>query len=265
MNNRTHRKVLVVDGRTGFTGGVGIANQWSGNAQDPQHWRDTHFVVTGPVVAQMQAVFLDNWIKTTGDVLHGEYYFPEIEATGTMDAQMFGSSQSSGSDSMHLLVLLAITAAQKSIDIGNSYFVPDRLLLRSLVDARKRGVKVRILLPGAHTDAPIVRYASRAAWDRLMSAGVEIYEYLPTMFHCKVMIVDGQWASVGSANFDMRSFRLNYEANLNVFSVDLARELTLAFVADIERSRKFVRRRWRKRSFAKRTLEWLAAKADSQL
>ncbi len=265
MNNRTHRKLLVIDGCVGFTGGVGIAGQWAGNAQDPQHWRDTHFRVTGPVVAQMQAVFLDNWIKTTGEVLHGENYFPAIKAAGKMDAQMFGSSQSSGSDSMHLLVLLAITAARKTIDIGNSYFVPDRLLQRALLDARKRGVKVRIVLPGPHMDAPLVRYASRAAWDQLMSAGIELYEFMPTMFHCKVMIVDEQWVSVGSANFDMRSFRLNYEANLNVFSEPLAQELTAQFTADIGRSRKFVRRLWRKRSFGKRALEWLASRLGSQL
>jgi cardiolipin synthase len=265
MNNRTHRKVLVVDGRVGFTGGVGIAAQWTGDAQDAQHWRDTHFRVVGPVVAQMQAVFLDNWIRTTGEILHGERYFPRIEPDGSMDAQMFGSSQSSGSDSMHLLVLLAITAARQTIDIGNSYFIPDRLLMRALLDARKRGVKIRIVLPGPHMDSPIVKYASRAAWDRLMSGGVEIYEYMPTMFHCKVMIVDRQWVSVGSANFDMRSFRLNYEANLNVFSESLATELSGLFAADVGKSRKFVRRRWRKRSFAKRAIEWLAAKADSQL
>jgi cardiolipin synthase A/B len=265
MNNRTHRKLLVVDGRIGFTGGVGIAEQWTGNAQDPLHWRDTHFRVAGPVVAQMQAVFLDNWIKTTGDILHGEHYFPEIEPVGNMDAQMFGSSQSSGSDSMHLLVLLAITAARKTIDIGNSYFIPDRLLQRALLDARKRGVKIRILLPGPHMDSPMVRYASRAAWDELMSAGIELYEFMPTMYHCKVMIVDGQWVSVGSANFDMRSFRLNYEANLNVFSEPLAKELTILFAADVERSRKFVRRLWRRRSIAKRAMEWIAARMNSQL
>jgi cardiolipin synthase len=265
MNNRTHRKLLVIDGRTGFTGGVGIANQWTGNAQDPQHWRDTHFKVSGPVVAQMQAVFVDNWIRTTGEILHGDNYFPEIKPAGKMDAQMFGSSQSSGSDSMHLLVLLAITAARKTIDIANSYFVPDRLLRRALLGARKRGVKVRIVLPGPHMDSPLVRYASRAAWDKLMSAGVELYEFMPTMFHCKVMIVDGQWVSVGSANFDMRSFRLNHEANLNVFSEPLAGELTAQFAADLAQSRKFVRRLWRKRSWAKRVMEWLASRVDSQL
>ncbi|MEO8307601.1 MAG: phospholipase D-like domain-containing protein [Pseudomonadota bacterium] len=265
MNNRTHRKLLVVDGQIGFTGGVGIAQQWAGNAQDPQHWRDTHFEVSGPVVAQMQAVFLDNWIKTTGEILHGEHYFPELKATGVMDAQMFGSAQGSGSDSMHLLVLLAITAARKTIDIGNAYFIPDRLLKRALLDARKRGVRIRIVLPGPHTDSPLVRYASRSTWDALLSAGVELYEFMPTMFHCKIMIVDGRWTSVGSANFDMRSFRLNYEANLNVFSQPLAEELSVLFAADVERSRKFVRGAWRRRSAGKRAMEWLAARLGSQL
>jgi cardiolipin synthase A/B len=265
MNNRTHRRLLVLDGRVGFTGGVGIAPQWLGNAEDPSHWRDTHFRVEGPVVAQMQAVFLDNWIKTSGDILHGEYYFPALKGAGDMDAQMFGSSPSGGSDSLHLLILLAITAARKSIDIGHSYFVPDRLTLKTLLEACKRGVKVRVLVPGRHIDVPMVRYASRARWGRLLSAGAEIYEYLPTMFHCKVMIVDGQWVSVGSANFDTRSFRLNDEANLNVFSDKLATELTRTFNADLEHSRRFVKRRWRNRTAARRTLEWLASRVESQL
>jgi len=265
MNNRTHRRVLVVDGRLGFTGGVGIAQQWTGNAGDAAHWRDTHFRVAGPVVAQMQAVFLDNWIKTSGDILHGDHYFPALQPAGDMDAQMFGSSPSGGSDSLHLLILLAITAARKTIDIGHSYFVPDRLTLKVLVAACRRGVKVRILLPGPHIDVPMVRYASRARWGRLLNAGAEIHEYLPTMFHCKIMIVDGQWVSVGSANFDTRSFRLNDEANLNVFSDKLARELTRNFNEDLEHSRQFVPRRWRNRPAIKRTLEWLASRMESQL
>jgi cardiolipin synthase len=265
MNNRTHRRLLVVDGRLGFTGGVGIAPQWTGNAQDPAHWRDTHFRVAGPVVAQMQAVFLDNWIKTSGEVLHGEHYFPALKPVGDMDAQMFGSSASSGSDSMHLLILLAITAARKTIDIGHSYFVPDRLTLKVLIEACKRGVKVRVLMPGPHMDVPMVRHASRAMWSRLLGAGVQIHEYMPTMFHCKVMIVDEQWVSVGSANFDTRSFRLNDEANLNVFSSELAMELTRSFNEDLEHSRQFVTRRWRQRPAIKRTLEWLASRMESQL
>lgn len=265
MNNRTHRRLLVVDGSTGFTGGVGIAPQWTGNAQDADHWRDSHFRVTGPVVAQMQAVFLDNWIKSTGEVLHGDDYFPALPHTGETEAQMFGSSATGGSDSMHLMFMLAITSARRSIDIVNAYFVPDDLTMESLVAARHRGVTVRVLLPGPHMDVPIVRQASHANLDQLLTAGVQIFEFLPTMLHCKAMIVDGSWVTVGSANFDSRSFRLNDEANLNAFSETLALQLTELFEADLARSRRFVRRSWRRRSYAKRTLEWLASRLDSQL
>ncbi len=164
LNNRTHRKLLVVDGRIAFTGGVGIATEWTGNAQDPKHWRDTHFQVEGPVVAQMQAVFLDNWIKVTGDVLHGADYFPVLSTAGPAYAQMFSSSPSGGSESMQLMYLLAITAASRSIDLSAAYFVPDELAVNALVEAMRRGVKVRIVVPGEHIDSETVRSASRATW-----------------------------------------------------------------------------------------------------
>ena len=216
MNNRTHRKVLVVDGKVGFTGGVGIADAWSGHAQDPDHWRDTHFRAEGPVVAQMQAVFMDNWIKVTGEVLHGAEYFPPLRNAARAAAQMFSSSPEGGSESMQLMYLLAITAAAKSIHLSSAYFVPDDLSLKALVAAARRGVRVQIITPGEHMDAETVRKASRARWGELLEAGVEIFEYQPTMYHCKVMIVDGLWLSVGSTNFDSRSFSLNDEANLNI-------------------------------------------------
>ena len=265
INNRTHRKLLIVDGALGFTGGVGIANQWLGNATTAAQWRDTHFAVRGPVVAQMQAVFLDNWIKATGEVLHGDNYFPELSPAGDMDAQMFGSSPAGGSDSMHLLVLLAITAARSRIDITNPYFVPDDLTISALLKARQRNVVVRVLTPGSHSDAPLVRYASHAHWSRLLKAGVEIYEFLPTMIHCKTMVIDDTWLSVGSANFDARSFRLNDEANLNIFSRTLARKQTKLFELDLVRSRRLVRRRWGRRPNINRAMEWLADQLRSQL
>ncbi|HSO44985.1 MAG TPA: phospholipase D-like domain-containing protein, partial [Rhodoferax sp.] len=222
LNNRTHRKLLVVDGRTGFTGGVGIAPQWTGRAQDPAHWRDTHFQVEGPVVAQLQSVFIDNWIKVTGDVLHGPTYFPVLQRMGQEAAQMFSSSPSGGSESMQLMYLLAITAASRTIDLSAAYFVPDALTMRALVDALKRGVKLRIIVPGEHIDSDAVRGASRADWGPLLSAGAIIAEYGPTMYHCKVMIIDGLLTSVGSTNFDNRSFRLNGEATLNIVDKDFA-------------------------------------------
>jgi cardiolipin synthase len=176
MNNRTHRKLLIVDGSIGFTGGVGIADEWSGHAQDPSHWRDTHFRAEGPVVAQMQAVFMDNWVKVTGNVLHGPGYFPAVDAAGTSRGQVFSSSPEGGSESMRLMYLLAITAAARSIDLSSAYFVPDDLTLRTLVAAARRGVRVRIITPGEHMDAETVRRASRAAWGDLLQAGVAIFE-----------------------------------------------------------------------------------------
>lgn len=182
LNNRTHRKLLIVDGNLAFTGGVGIAPQWTGNAQNPQHWRDTHVQVQGPVVAQMQAVFLDNWIKVTGVVLHGPDYFPSLAASGNSSAQMFSSSPSGGSESMQLMYLLAITSASRSIDLSAAYFVPDTLFVDALVQAMNRGVKLHIVVPGEKIDSETVRSASRATWGPLLAAGAVIAEYRPTCF-----------------------------------------------------------------------------------
>jgi cardiolipin synthase len=163
MNNRTHRKVLIIDGTTGFTGGVGIADEWSGHAQDPDHWRDMHFEIEGPVVAQFQAAFLDNWTKTTGRILNGTDYFPQLPAVGDLNMHMFMSSPAGGSESMRLMYLMAITAAAESIDIEAAYFIPDSLMSRELIKARQRGVRVRILLPDKHLDSETVRIATKRA------------------------------------------------------------------------------------------------------
>ncbi len=265
MNNRTHRKLLIVDGSIGFTGGVGIADEWSGHAQDPSHWRDTHFRAEGPVVAQMQAVFMDNWVKVTGNVLHGPGYFPAVDAAGTSRGQVFSSSPEGGSESMRLMYLLAITAAARSIDLSSAYFVPDDLTLRTLVAAARRGVRVRIITPGEHMDAETVRRASRAAWGDLLQAGVAIFEYQPTMYHCKVMIVDGLWVSVGSTNFDNRSFSLNDEANLNILDSDFARRQVEIFEQDIARSREITLAQWQQRPLREKLIEHAAALVGAQL
>ena len=265
LNNRTHRKLLIVDGVLGFTGGVGIGTQWTGNAQDAAHWRDMHYAVTGPVVAQMQAVFLDNWIKVSGNVLHGPAYFPPLESCGDMDAQMFGSSPSGGSESMQLMFLLAITAARRSIDIASPYFVPDRMTRATMVAAAQRGVMVRVLVPGRRTDNTFARRASQRHWGRLLRAGVAIFEFVPTMMHSKFMVVDGEWTTVGSANFDNRSFRLNDEANLNVFSIALAEQHATLFEADLARSRRVSYVAWKNRSLWRRMRESVVSVVESQL
>ncbi len=265
LNNRTHRKLLVVDGTIGFTGGVGIAPTWTGHAQDPDHWRDTHFKVEGPVVGQMQAVFLDNWIKVSGEVLHGPDYFPLLAPAGSSRAQMFSSSPTGGSESMELMYLLSITSAAHSIDLSAAYFVPDELSRRALLEAMKRGVKLRIVVPGEHIDSEAVRSASRAEWGPLLAAGATIAEYGPTMYHCKVMIVDGLLVSVGSTNFDNRSFRLNDEATLNIMDADFAAAQTAVFEADLASSRRIDYATWAARPWKERLAERFASLIGKQL
>jgi cardiolipin synthase A/B len=265
MNNRTHRKILVVDGKTGFTGGVGIAPKWTGSGQDAEHWRDSHFLIEGPVVAQMQAVFMDNWLKVTGDVMHGEAYFPALAAVGTSDAQVFSSSPSGGSESMQLMYHLSITAAARSIDLSSAYFVPDDLTSKALIQALKRGVKIRVITPGEIIDTETVRAASRGRWGPLLQAGAEIYEYQPTMYHCKVMIVDSMLVSVGSTNFDNRSFRLNDEANLNIFDHSFAKRQTDVFEEDLRRSKRVTFEAWSNRPWQEKLKESMASVIETQL
>lgn len=265
LNNRTHRKLLVVDGRVGFTGGVGIADQWLGHHEDPQHWRDVHFRIEGPVVAEMQAAFNDNWIKTTGTILHGPDYFPPLEPAGDMDAHMFIASPASGSESMHLMYLMSIAAAERSIDLEASYFVPDELMVKALVAARGRGVRVRILLPGPHIDSETVRITTKRAWGDLLREGVEIHVYQPTMLHVKLLVVDGFMVSVGSTNFDIRSFRLNDEASLNVYDHGFARQMTAMFERDLLASEPYTYEMWRRRPWLERLSEAFLLPLKSQL
>ena len=259
VNNRTHRKLLVVDGRIGFTGGVGIADIWTGHAQDSVHWRDSHFRVEGPVVAQMQAAFMDNWIVATGEVLHGDAYFPPLAPAGKLPAQLFYSSPSEGSESMALMYLLAITAAEQSIYLSSAYFVPDKLTEDALVTALKRGVKIQIITPGKYLDRKIVRGASRSSWGDLLAAGAGMYEYEPTMYHCKVFIVDDLLVSVGSTNWDPRSFRLNDEANLNIYDAGFARRQIEVFRQDLTKSRQITLEQWRARPLREKVAEKLAS------
>ena len=259
LNNRTHRKLLVVDGKVAFTGGVGIAPEWTGHAQDPKHWRDTHFRVEGPVVGQMQSVFLDNWVKVTGEVLHGPAYFPDLSSPGKGQAQMFSSSPSGGSESMQLMYLLAISGALRSIDLSASYFVPDELTVQALVEAMRRGVKLRIVVPGKYIDSETVRGASRARWGPLLEAGALIAEYQPTMYHCKVMVVDELLVSVGSTNFDNRSFRLNDEATLNIYDTDFARQQRGIFEEDLRMSHPISLAEWVQRPWKEKLAEHVAS------
>ncbi len=265
LNHRTHRKLLVVDGRTGFTGGMGIADPWRGRAQDPQHWRDTQFRLEGPAVAQMQAAFADNWLLASGEVLHGEAYLPALAPAGGELAQVFTSAPGGGAESMQLMYLVSIAAAQRSIHISASYFVPDDVAVNALVAALGRGVRVQIVLPGPHMDRAIVRRASRAGWGRLLGAGAEIHEYQPTMYHATVMIVDARWVSVGSTNIDNRSFSINDEANLNVYDAAFAERQIGVFEDDLRRSRRVTLEEWRERPWLGKLADAAASLLSSQL
>jgi cardiolipin synthase len=265
LNNRTHRKVVIVDGKIGFTGGVGIADEWTGHAQDPDHWRDMHFAVEGPVVAQFQSAFLDNWIKATGRVLSGDTYFPALAPAGELKMHMFMSSPAGGSESMRLMYLMAITAAVQSIDIEAAYFIPDTLMSLELIKARARGVRIRILLPDKHIDSETVKIASKRAWGQLLQSGVEIHEYEPTMLHCKMLIFDHYMVSVGSTNFDMRSFELNDEASLNIYNAKFAQRMTDIFEEDLKSSTPYDFKRWQQRPWLEKIAEVILIPIKSQL
>ncbi len=265
LNNRTHRKLLIVDGRIGFTGGVGIADNWLGNAQDPEHWRDSHFRIEGPAVAAMQAAFMDNWMETCAEVLHGDAYFPPLEEAGQHAAQFFKSSADDASESVRLMYLLSIASAVKSVRIASAYFVPDSLAVATLIAARRRGASVEIIVPSHHIDSKIVRRASRSLWGPLLEAGIEIYEYQPTMYHVKVVIVDEVWTSVGSTNFDNRSFRLNDEANLNILDAGFASGQVEVFEEDKRLSRPITLEEWRRRPWTERVGDRVAGLVRLQL
>lgn len=265
FNHRTHRKILIVDGRIGFVGGVGISDQWDGNGETAGLWRDTQYEVEGPVVAQLQQAFLDNWMQTRAVVLHGDAYFPALQDCGDRVCQVFKSSVSEGADSARLMFLLSIAAARHSIRIVNPYFIPDMLVLKLLKRARERGVEVDIIAPSEKIDQRLVRYVGRARWGGLLRRGVRFYEYQPALLHCKYFIVDEHWVSVGSCNLDDRSLCLNEEANLNIWGEDFAREHLKTFEADKKLSRKITLQEWRNRPLREKILGHLGGVFRSQL
>jgi cardiolipin synthase A/B len=256
MTNRTHRRLMIADGRVGMTGGVGIAAEWMGDAQDPDHWRDTHVRVRGPVVRGMQGTFAENWLEGTGEVLAGEEYLPHIEPLsddGPM--QLVRSSAKVGDTNVEALYYLAIAAAKRSMELTAAYFVPRPAFTEALAEASRRGVDVRILVPGPHIDKSLVRVAGRAAYEPLLDAGVKIFEYQPTMLHAKSLVVDGAWASVGTVNFDNRSFQLHDEVTLCVWDERFAGNLHEVFERDLERSEEVAAGSWDGRPPHRRVVE----------
>ena len=265
VNNRTHRKLLIVDGRVAFTGGVGIADNWLGDARNPSEWRDTHYRIEGPSVSAFQAAFAENWLETAGESLQGERFYPRLAGAGKLKAQLILSSQPNGSEDMELMMLAAIGAAKDHLRIGMAYFVPDEIALQQILDARKRGVAVDVIVPNSLTDVPLVRKASRNFWGQLLRAGVRIYEFQPTMYHPKLLIVDDVWASFGSTNLDERSLRLNDEATLNVFGKQFAQTQIDLFNEDLNQSRQVTLAEWQARPLTEKVTDWLASRFHSQL
>lgn len=258
MNNRTHRKLLIVDGEIGFTGGVGIGDKWQGDARTPEEYRENHYRVTGPVVREMQGAFAHNWVEATGELLQGEQHFPALGPVGDMNVQLVASATGSR-NYIHLMKLLAIAGAQSHIRIATPYFIPDDTILEQLVAARERGVNIDVLVPNEFVDINLTRYASRHFWQDLLEAGVAIYEYQPTFLHQKLMIVDDSMASIGSSNFDERSFRLNDEANLNIFHEGFAAEQISLFERDMSEARRYLLEDWHARSYRARVQDWFWA------
>ncbi len=246
-NTRTHRKLLVVDGTVAFTGGAGIADTWTGRAQDKDHWRDTQFEVTGPAVRLLEACFLENWLEAGGQGAPTLDPEESTHAPGASRSVVIWSNPTGGVSNVKQLYLYSIAAARRTLDIQSSYFIPDASARAAIIDARRRGVIVRILSDGQITDAKSVKHASRRTYQWLMDAGVEIHEYVPTMMHAKIMVVDGVWSVVGSGNFDNRSLELNDEITIAVYDADLGRRLTTAFEADLRQSKHWSPAEWRKR------------------
>lgn len=266
LNNRDHRKIMIIDGRIAFIGGFGIAKEWSGHAQDKEHWRDTGLRVAGPVVNQVQGAFCENWVEETGEIPAGEKYFPHLGAAGPSQAHVAYTSPTGSVSSVQVLYYLAIRAARREILIQNPYMLPDQDAIDAFTDAARRGVDIKVMVPAtSSTDSPIVQHASHHLYGRLMHAGVKIYEYTPTLLHQKVIIVDGVWSCVGSTNFDDRSFQLNDEISMGVLDPSLASELRAAFANDLRSAQQRTFAQWSKRPLWHRFIDQLAYLGRSEL
>ena len=266
VNYRNHRRILVVDGLVGVTGGSGTSGKWSGDGRQEGHWRDTDVLVEGPVIEQLQGAFAENWLEATGVAIGGPEYFPRrrLDSKGLIDAQVVRSSPAGGSTAMYTMFLLALASARHSIHITNPYFVPDEKMISTLLAAANRGVEVVLLIPGA-IDHNLVRQASRSEFGRLLKSGVQIYEYRPALLHAKTMVVDGIWATIGSTNLDNRSFALNEELNLVVYDADFGRQFERMFADDITRCRRITYSHWQHRSLWDRAFELLTLPLKGQL
>ena len=266
LNSRTHRKMAIVDGRIGFVGGHCLVDTWLGNGDKPDSFRDISARVEGPVVAQLQSAFTDNWLEECGEVLGGDRYFPELERAGDAPAHVVYVSPTGSPSTLKLLHYIAIKAAKKSIHIQNPYFLPDPDARKALAEAARRGVDVRIMVPDAHaTDAPFVQHATHHHYGTLLKAGVRIFDFKPTLLHQKVFTVDGEWSSIGSTNFDDRSFEINHEVSLVVYSRDVARELQETFERDAQHAVERKLEPWQHRPLAHKVKDGFSFLFNEQL
>ena len=263
-NYRNHRRILVIDGRVGFTGGYGISDTWLGDGRTPEHWRDTNARIEGPAVKFLQAAFAESWLETTGTAIGGAGYFPRLEPVGKLPAQIVSSSPAGGSFQNYMLFLLSINSARKTILIANPYFIPDDVMTEALLKAVRRGVRVIVLAPGK-IDSRLTYTVSRSHYGRLLLGGAEIFEYQAALMHAKTMVIDGIWATIGSTNFDNRSFALNQELNLTVYDASLARRLEVIFQDDLKYSKKITYEEWNSRSVFERLFELFAFPVREQL
>lgn len=264
-NQRDHRKSLIVDGRVAFTGGAGLADCWLGNAQDPSEWRDVQIRVEGPAVAVQQSGFAQNWLQSTGEILSGHEFFPQLSAAGDVQVQTILSSPSGGAGAAGTMYLIAVQCAKRSLLIANPYFIPDPRVTDLLRRACRRGVRVTLMLAGRHNDTWWARQNSLRCYGKMLEAGVEIYEYEPTMLHQKIMMVDGVWATVGTTNFDNRSFALSEETNICFRDPSLVEQLETTFAADLNRCRKITLPDWRRRGAWQKAKEALASLLENQM
>ncbi len=264
INNRSHRKILVVDGKVAYTGGIGIADEWREPVNEACPWAERQYRFVGPVVARIQAAFCENWLKSQAAVLEGDRYFPPLVPAGESPAQVV-TSTGDGIESMRLLFLLSIGCATRSIRLLNAYFIPDAAITKALIQAKQRGVHVEILVPGDRTDLWVLREVARRSYKRLLQAGIAIFEYQPAMHHAKVLIVDDAWVSVGSANCNERSFAINDEMNVNVWDPAFAARQIADFNEDLKRAKPLTYKWWKQRPWGRKLAGYVGAFFQAQL
>jgi cardiolipin synthase A/B len=266
LNNRDHRKLMILDGRIGYISGFCIADEWLGDARHKKEFRDTGLRIEGPVVNRLQGAFAENWIEETGEIPAGDRYFPKLPAAGPSTAHLAYTSPDGSVSAVQILYYLAINAARKEILIQNPYLLPDKQALAALEAAVDRGVDVRIMVPSDDaTDSALVQHASHHHFGTLMKKGVRVYEYQRTLLHQKVLVVDGLWSCVGSTNFDDRSFQLNDEVSLGVVDAAIASQLRAAFFQDLRHTRERKFDEWKDRSLWHKTVDGVAYLGRSQL